>query len=341
MLRPSLVDLGELLASLILLAQHTAGPNVQLCPIVARDLEPVSVDSAQLQTALLNLIINARDSISGSGAITLHAYVADDDMVAPAGCESKTGFVVVAVSDTGRGMDQKTAERACEPFFSTKGHGSGLGLSMVQGFARQSGGDIRISSVLNRGTSVEIWLPRLVGGPVTAGQPPRRHHPQTGHILLVDDSPDVLLVLAAFLTGAGFTVTQAANAREALWHLSRGTAFALMISDFIMPGMDGLDLAMQARQSRPALPVLLISGFAQTDRLNDLPTGFVLLRKPFRKEDLLEAVFGLLPRAPGLTPPVGDYSTTAGPPGAGAVVEPSSWDAPPHSTAPQPKPTSA
>ncbi len=340
MLRPSLVALGDLLVSLVALAQHTAGPNIRLCPIVARDLEPVSVDPSQLQTALLNLIINARDSITGSGAVTLHAYLADSDSSPPAGCDSETGFVVVAVTDTGRGMDQATAERACEPFFSTKGHGSGLGLSMVQGFARQSGGDIRITSVLNRGTRVEIWLPRLTDAPAVAESPAPGHQSMTGHILLVDDAPDVLLVLAAFLRGAGFAVTQAGNAREALWHLSRGTSFTLMVSDFIMPGMDGLDLAKQARRSRPDLPVLIISGFAQTDRLSDLPVGLTLLRKPFRKEELLDAVSRLLPEASELTPADGDSWTSPGPPEAGAVVEPSSWDASPQSAGPRPKPTS-
>jgi CheY-like chemotaxis protein len=307
----------------------------------------------QLQTALLNLIINARDAISGVGVISLHAYLADRETEPPAGCASTTGFIVLAVTDTGRGMDQATAEQACEPFFSTKGpHGSGLGLSMVQGFARQSGGDIRITSAPGRGSRVEIWLPRI--SPELAGpdERPSLLHPPAGHILLVDDMPDVLLVLAAFLRGAGFEVTQATNAREAVWHLQRETPFALMVSDFLMPGMDGMDLARQAHQLRPDLPVLIITGFAHSDRLNNLPHGFALLRKPFRREDLLAAVTRLLSAAAPRGSKVlgrgsevlgrnGPMPGSAGPPDAGAVVEPLPWPEPPPSPGQPPKPTSA
>jgi PAS domain S-box-containing protein len=335
-LRPSPVCLSDLLVSVISLAQHSVGPNVRLCPVVASALPPVLVDSAQLQTALLNLIINGRDAIAGSGTITLHAYQADDGIEPPAGCTSRTGFLVMSVTDTGCGMDPSTAERACEPFFTTKGaQGSGLGLSMVQGFARQSGGDIRINSKPNRGTSVEIWLPCVPPGQAVEEERAQTTRARSAHILLVDDAPDVLLVLSAFLRGAGFAVTRAGNAREALWHLQRGTKFALLISDFLMPGMDGLDLAHQAHRSRPDLPVLIISGFAASDRLSNLPPGFALLRKPFRKEDLLAAV-ARLQGGPGES-----ASGSAGPLGAGAVVEPSSWDEPPHSHELPPKPTSA
>lgn len=300
MLRPSRVNLEELLVSVISLAQHTAGPNIHLCPVVARGLPAVLVDPALLQTALLNLIINARDAIDVSGTITLHAYPADAHIDPPAGSLSASGFVVLSVADTGRGMDAQTAERACEPFFTTKGaRGSGLGLSMVQGFARQSGGDIRITSMPDRGTSVEIWLPCAPHVAAAADQPSPRPRPRAGHILLVDDAPDVLLVLAAFLRGAGFVVTQAGNATEALWHLRRGIRFSMMVTDFLMPGMDGMELAHQARLSRPDLPVLIISGFAHSERLSDLAPGFALLRKPFRKEDLLASVGGLLPEPPG------------------------------------------
>ncbi|WP_428485207.1 ATP-binding protein [Rhodopila sp.] len=340
-LHPTRVNLDELLVSVVSLAQHTVGPNIRLCPFVACTLPPISVDSAQLQTALLNLIINGRDAIAGSGVITLHAHPADPAADPPVGSMSATGFIILAVSDTGCGMDQATTERACEPFFSTKGaQGSGLGLSMVQGFARQSGGDIRITSMPNRGTSVQIWLPCVISAEETENGPMPRSRARAGHILLVDDTPDVLLVLAAFLRGAGFAVTQTGHAREALWHLRRDTDFTMMVSDFLMPGMNGMDLAHQARQSRPDLPVLMISGFAHSDSLSDLPAGFALLRKPFRKEDLLAAVSSLLPPtadAADETPASG----SAGPPDAGAVVEGPSWHAPPTLPERPPKPTSA
>jgi CheY-like chemotaxis protein len=193
-------------------------------------------------------------------------------------------------------MDRATMERACEPFFTTKGgQGSGLGLSMVQGFARQSGGDVQISSVPGRGTRVEIWLPCNAGAKDDPVEPRSAPIHLAGHILLVDDAPDVLLVLAAFMRGAGFHVTQARDARTALRHLRDGERFSLIVTDFLMAGIDGLELARQARQIRHDLPVLIITGFARNERLANLPPGFALLRKPFRKEDLLAAVSGLLP----------------------------------------------
>ncbi len=345
-LRPSRVDVRDLLASVIALAQHTVGPNIRLISIVGRELSAISVDSAQLQTALLNLVINARDAITGSGTITLHSYLAETGVEPPAGSVSDTGFVILAVTDTGCGMDQPTTERAIEPFFTTKGaNGSGLGLSMVQGFARQSGGDIRIISAPMRGTSVQIWLPCVTDSAEIVCEPPPPPLPaRTTHVLLVDDVPDILLVMAAFLRGAGFAVTVAGNAREALWRLQRGTPFALMVTDFLMPGMDGLDLARAARRLHPDLAVLIISGFAQSDRLAQLPPGCALLRKPFRKQDFLASVARLLPRDPGDAEPARPMNVGDGCPGphaAGAVVEPSSWPAQRQSAEPPPKPTSA
>ncbi len=352
-LRPSRVNLTELLAAVVSLARHSIGSNIGISSIVADGLPPILVDPALLQTALLNLIINARDAIDVRGTITLRGYAANIATDPPRGIMSATDFVVLAVTDNGGGMDPATAEQACEPFFTTKGaRNSGLGLSMVQGFARQSGGEVRITSALDQGTTAEIWLPcasesQSVGEPV----PPARA--LVGHILLVDEAADVLLVLAAFLRGSGFAVTQAANAREALCHLRRGTNFTMMISDFLLFGGDGLELAGKARQLRPGLPVLITTSCAHAERLSDLPPGFALLRKPFRKEDLLASVGALLLERPANSWQAEDALgstdktdaarpvSSSGPLDAGAVVEPLPWAASSHSPERRPKRTSA
>jgi DNA-binding response OmpR family regulator len=199
---------------------------------------------------------------------------------------------------------------------------------------------------------VEIWLPRASEAEGVSERVPQACA-LVGHILLVDEAADVLLVLAAFLRGSGFAVTQAANASEALCHLRRGTNFTMMISDFPLFGADGMDLARKARQLRPGLPVLIMSSFGHAERLSELPPGFAVLRKPFRKEDLLASVGALLPERPAApwelrdnfcsTDPTDAVRpvSSSGPLDAGAVVEPSSWAASSHSPEQPLKRTSA
>jgi CheY-like chemotaxis protein len=201
-------------------------------------------------------------------------------------------YIVIAVEDTGTGMDAVTVAHACEPFFTTKGlDGSGLGLSMVQGFTRQSGGDLRIVSEVGRGTRVEIWLPRLTlseAGSVIA------HVPKTfkGQILLVDDDNDVLVTIAAFLRNAGYLVTSVDTGGKALALLLAGNRFDAIVTDYAMPGSDGIDVLQQAREIDETMPGLIITGYYNTG-LRDVLEGACILRKPFSRAQLIERLEGL------------------------------------------------
>jgi CheY-like chemotaxis protein len=200
---------------------------------------------------------------------------------------------VIAVADTGAGMDEATLAQACEPFFSTKGlNGSGLGLSMVQGFARQSDGDVRIISAPGQGTTVEIWLQSATV--LHAPPPPEPVRQQAhGRVLLVDDAPDVLLTVGAFLRQAGLEVTRVENGDLAMARLLAGERFNAIVTDFAMPGLNGLDLLVQARELDPSMGGLIITGFSSPEMLRGLD-HLVVLRKPFSRAELIEQVSQLI-----------------------------------------------
>jgi CheY-like chemotaxis protein len=186
-------------------------------------------------------------------------------------------------------MDSATIAQAFEPFFSTKGlHGTGLGLSMVQGFARQSGGEVAIASVPGQGTCVEIRLPAAAAARAT--EPARLPPPQVERVLVVDDAADVLVVLGAFLRSAGFDVVKVNGGDAALALLAAGDRFAALVTDYAMPGMNGVDLIVQARDMQPGLAGLLISGYTELANATTLPGGVELLSKPFHREHVVAAV---------------------------------------------------
>jgi PAS domain S-box-containing protein len=272
------------------LVAGTFGPNIRLTVAPIFGDPTIMADAAQLQAAIINLAMNARDAMDGDGPLTLSTYRRDDpETSAP----RSGGFIVIAVEDTGIGMDAATAAQACEPFFTTKGlAGSGLGLSMVQGFARQSGGDLRIVSALGRGTRVEIWLPSVrlpeVVAPQTAA--PRE---SSGHILLVDDEADVLITVGAFLRSSGYLVTSVENGDKALARVLAGERFDAIVTDYAMPGLNGLNLLRQAREIDQALPGLIISGYYELGTGGALD-GSAILRKPFNRAQLIECVAGLV-----------------------------------------------
>jgi signal transduction histidine kinase/CheY-like chemotaxis protein len=247
----------------------------------------VLADHAQLEAALINLAVNARDAMANGGCLRISARQAFAD---PAVIAAGT-YTVISVVDTGKGMDAATLAQACEPFFTTKGTaGTGLGLSMVQGFARQSGGEAIISSVVGQGTTIDLWLP--AAGAPSAIEPPRpgaAPAPAAGRILLVDDNADALTVLSAFLRAAGHDVTIRDNAERALADLTAGQRFDAMVTDFAMPGMNGRELLTRARRIDPSMPGLMITGFTDPDILADLK-GVVVLRKPFSRVDLTTTV---------------------------------------------------
>jgi CheY-like chemotaxis protein len=289
-LRPTPVAPGPLLAELSHILLRTLGRDIAVSVVVAPGLPPVLADAAHLDSALLNLALNARDAMPRGGALTITATAAHDR-------------VTIAVVDTGDGMSAEVLAQACEPFFTTKGlKGSGLGLSMVQGFARQSGGELNISSVPGHGTRIDITLPVAVGyapgGPAEAS--PGMHG--AGRVLVVDDEPDVLRVTTSFLRKKGFEVTAAADATAALAVLADGPAFDLLVADHALPGMTGADLVMAARSEYRGLPALIITGHAVVDELERLPPDVIILRKPFERDELVRTAKSLIDAAPWTAP---------------------------------------
>jgi PAS domain S-box-containing protein len=269
MLRPETLDPNRLLRGFEALAQRAVGESVTLKLDLAPDVAPIRIDAAQFESAVLNLIVNARDAMQAGGTITLRsrnvrrgAPVPPDD--GPAG-----PYVEISVSDTGTGIDGQTLARAFEPFFTTKevGKGSGLGLSQVYGFVRSAGGTVEIDSAVGAGTTVMLSFPgsaeaavdeRPAGQGATALRPAA--HGET--ILLVEDDEQVRGMAVDSLRDLGYTVMVACNAREALVHLGGAGRIDIMFSDVLMPGgMNGAELAARAGRLRPAMKILLTSGY--------------------------------------------------------------------------------
>jgi PAS domain S-box-containing protein len=293
-LRARPVLIAEVFAELSKLIGHmfggtTIGADSQLIVDPGRPGLAVLADLAQLEAALINLTVNALDAMRAGGCLRISAYEAEQDPT----LVPKGRYTVISVADTGSGMDTATLAQACEPFFTTKGvNGTGLGLSMVQGFARQSGGEAHITSVLGEGTTVDLWLPSTVS---TNEPTPRPRPPQSagGRVLVVDDSPDALLVVGSFLRLGGLDVTGATDGDLALAELRSGRQFDVLVTDFAMPGMNGVELLRQALELDPQLPGLIMTGFSQRDVLPDLD-GIIVLRKPFNRAELLAAVHSLI-----------------------------------------------
>ena len=237
---------------------------------------PVTVDRNQLEMALLNLAVNARDAMSSGGVLTLRLtsqdIVRDRQLGLPAG-----RFVVIAVSDTGEGMDEETLAKAVEPFFSTKavGKGTGLGLSMVFGLAKQSGGALSLESNPGAGTTARLWLP-IAGETRCIPKSRRSSGPKTterAKILLVDDDALIAGSSVALLEDLGHEVTEVRSAREAIQLLEEGLPADLLITDHAMPDMTGMELADEVRRMRPDLAILLATGYAEIEGSSaiDLP----------------------------------------------------------------------
>ncbi len=297
-LQPRLLAPGQQLQEIAELLHRALGASIELETAVESTVWNIRVDPGQLTNAVLNLAINARDAMSGSGRLRIEAHnvTLDDDFTARYPDVTPGDYVRLAVSDTGRGMTPEVLERAFEPFFTTKelGAGTGLGLSMVYGFIKQSGGHVRIRSQLDIGTTVELYLPRhalradeamIAAG--TTWDESRLRGRET--VLLVEDDPDIRQFVARSLTAFGYKVRESADGREALTALASGASFDLLLSDMTMPGgISGHELALEARRRRPGIRVLLMSGFA--DAASRLPADCALLEKPFRKQDLARAV---------------------------------------------------
>jgi CheY-like chemotaxis protein len=251
---------------------------------------PAMVDPTQFELVILNLAINARDAMQGAGTVTIETGNRHRGPPARAEEPAEGDYVVVIVRDTGSGMTAEVQAKAFEPFFTTKGPGagSGLGLSQVFGTARQSGGDVQIESAPGQGTSVAVFLPRaLVSAERAMVAPVEIELARTGsaNVLLVDDDDAVRITTSDVLIGLGYTVQEAADGAAALELLDRGATFDVMLTDVVMPGMSGPELARRARARRPGLPIIFISGYAEPDGLGDGSLGR-LVRKPFRTAQL-------------------------------------------------------
>ena len=301
-LHPQTVNANRLIKEFSDLLRRAAGDRVEVQLLLSPTLDPCRIDGAHFEAALLNLVANARDAMPPPGGRisieTENATVSDQELAAEPG--TKPGrFVCVKVSDTGSGMTADTMKRAFEPFFTTKdiGKGSGLGLSQVYGFAKQSGGFVRLTSEPGIGTTVHLYLPHSPDLVVDraeehgAGSAPRAQVARTEAILVVEDDIDVRDTVAEGLRTLGYQVLTAEDGGAALALLERGATVDLLFTDVSMPrGMSGDELAHRARRLRPGLKILLTSGYAAAVRDGALLEQFSVLAKPYRSDELARAI---------------------------------------------------
>lgn len=292
-LEPRGVDLNEAVSRMRDLLQSTMGGSIGIETRLGGDLWPAMVDPTQFELAILNLAINARDAMGVGGSLTV--ATSNASVGAPISAEEPPAgdYVVATVRDTGSGMSDEVRAKALEPFFTTKdvGKGSGLGLSQVLGFAKQSGGGIRIDTKLGAGTSVQVYLPRAETNNIVTNSPPAglKTAPGDKRILLVDDDTAVREVTSAMLRELGYSVVEAGSGGAALEILSSGESIDLVLLDFAMPGMNGLDVARQIQPRRPSLPVLFVTGYADRAMLSGVSESNII-GKPFVDQELADKV---------------------------------------------------
>ena len=291
-LRAVPVDLRALIQGMIDLLERSLGPRVVLRLDLPEDLPPARADANQLELAVLNLAINARDAMPDGGAIDIRVceYRASSDPVLKAG-----RYLKLSVNDTGTGMAPETLKRAIEPFFSSKplGKGTGLGLSMVHGLAVQLGGALQLSSTVGNGTTATLVLPVATALADAETPAPRPHKvKRSAVILFVDDDPLIAMSTREMLEDLGHRVIGASSGRHALDIIRSEQPIDLMMTDHVMPGMTGIELAAASRQLRPSLPILLATGYAE------LPEGAQLelprLAKPYHQDQLRDRLDQLL-----------------------------------------------
>ena len=306
MLQPTAVDIAALVRSLADMLRRTLDQHVRIVVEVADDCPAALADPVQLEAALLNIAINARDAMPEGGVLRFAAAPVDElpvevaaelgDARAPAG-----GFVAITISDSGTGMSDEVRERAFEPFFTTKtaGRGTGLGLATVHGFVKQSRGAIRLVSAPGDGTTVELYIPRVSEAPVGASNESGTvdRLPRGLRVLLVEDDLEVCAVVRRFFEGFGAVVTTTQNGEHALIVLGLTSRFDLLVTDIALgSGMRGTELAEQVQRHLPEIKVLLMSGYStellDADRTS--PPAWELLKKPFSRDELAQAAVRVL-----------------------------------------------
>jgi CheY-like chemotaxis protein len=296
-LRPRRTNIADLVDVTSELMRRTLGEHIEVKGLLAGDLRFATVDPAQLELALVNICVNARDAMPGGGKLTIEArnVTLDDDYVARHPDAAAGEYVMLSVTDTGSGIPADALERVYEPFFTTKevGQGTGLGLSMVDGFIRQSNGHLEIESEVGRGTAVKLYLPVGTQEEAMAAATPRTSPPRGAErILVVEDDEQVRSAVVQQLTALGYAVSEAADGSAGWAALKTGRSYALLLTDVVMPGpIDGRRLAADAVGLYPELRVLFMSGYEdQIANADVLDPRMTMLNKPFRKADLAIAV---------------------------------------------------
>ncbi|NYT41079.1 response regulator [Sphingomonas sp. R-74633] len=288
-LQATAIDIGKLVHNLTDLIASTCGPRIRLEIDIAEDLPPARADANQIEMALLNLTVNARDAMPDGGTLTISAT--HDEFAADRDGLRAGSYVHLSVADTGTGMDDDTIAKAIEPFFTTKGvgQGTGLGLSMVHGLAAQLGGGLAIESALGQGTAIHLWLPMTESAPdqVAAIAEIELSRVDRGTAMVVDDEDLVRASTAHMLSELGYRVIEAESAEEALLLLESAGEVELLVTDHLMPGITGIDLAARVRTQRPDMHVLVVSGYAEGKGISpDTPR----LTKPFKQSDLARSL---------------------------------------------------
>jgi PAS domain S-box-containing protein len=289
------VEIQKLVPDMLDFLRQSVGPSISIFVDVPPDVRPVKIDANQLELALMNLAVNARDAMPKGGSLTITCRNETSEHNVLPKTLPRGEYVRLSVADSGEGMSEATLAKALDPFFTTKGvgKGTGLGLSMVHGLTAQSGGAMHISSRLGRGTVVTLWLPRARPQDVrqTSAHETASVVETSGRklrILLVDDDSLVSMNTAYMLMDLGHSVLEAPSAAHALQLLESDARFDVVLTDYAMPGMTGLDLATRIKQSKPRLPIVLATGYAELPPHTAL--GFPRLGKPYTQEQLAEAL---------------------------------------------------
>ena len=295
-LDPRPVDANKLVGSMSEMLTRTLGGNVRMETVLAGGLWRMFADPPQLESAILNLCVNGRDAMPDGGKITLETMNAHlDDTYAASHAEVRSGqYVAIAVTDSGTGMTPDVMSRAFDPFFTTKkpGQGTGLGLSQVYGFAKQSGGHVKLYSEIGQGTTVKLYLPRYVGEDETAELTALPMRPLEGSatevILVVEDEDRVREMSIQLLRDLGYTVIHASDAKQALAMIDSNAQFDLLFTDVVMPDMNGKQLADRIREQRPGIKVLYTTGYTRNAVIHNgmLDRDVSFLPKPFTIQQL-------------------------------------------------------